>query len=197
MEIAIFGTSADPPTIAHQKILAYLANHYDLVAVYASNNPFKVHGSDLRHRSHMLELLIAQLNKPYSNIVFAPEISDRRSINTIAKVKKKWGEDHILTMVIGGDLSEQIFSWYQAEKLWQNLKVLIIPRDGYEIEEANIEKINQQSLGCTVAEYEIPAFSSTDYRRYHNQQILTDSVKAYIKKHHLYFNGTQTGGSSS
>ena len=197
MEIAIFGTSADPPTIAHQRILAYLANHYDLVAVYASDNPFKAHGSDLTHRSRMLELLIEELHSLYSNIVFAPEISDRRTINTIAKVKQKWGDNHVLTVVIGGDLSEQIFSWYKAELLWPNLKVLIVPRDGYKIEEATIEKINQQSLGCTVAEYATPGFSSTDYRRYHNQQVLTDSVKAYIQKHHLYFNETETGGSSS
>ena len=197
MEIAIFGTSADPPTIAHQKILVYLAKHYDLVAVYASNNPFKAHGSDLSHRSRMLELLIAELDSLYPKILFAPEISDLRTINTVAKVKQKWGDNHILTVVIGGDLSEQIFSWYQADQLWPKLKVLIVPREGYKIEEATIEKINQHSLGCTVAEYETPAFSSTDYRRYHNQQVLTDSVKAYIQEHHLYFNGTETGGSSS
>jgi nicotinate-nucleotide adenylyltransferase len=190
MEIAIFGTSADPPTIAHQRILVYLAKHYDLVAVYASDNPFKAHGSDLIHRHRMLELLINELQAVYPNIIFAPEISDRRTINTIAKVKQKWGANHILTVVIGGDLSEQIFSWYQAEQLWSNLQVLIVPREGYQINQATIEKINQYSLGCRVAEYETPAFSSTDYRRYHNQEVLTDSVKAYIQKHHLYFNGT-------
>lgn len=197
MEIAIFGTSADPPTIAHREILVYLAKHYDLVVVYASDNPFKAHGSDLSHRSRMLELLITELHSLYPNIIFTPEISDRRTINTIAKVKQKWGVNHVLTVVIGGDLSEQIFSWYQAEQLWSNLRVLILPREGYQIKQATIEKINQHSLGCTVAEYETPAFSSTDYRRYHNQEVLTDSVKAYIQKHNLYFNGTETGGSSS
>jgi nicotinate-nucleotide adenylyltransferase len=196
MEIAIFGTSADPPTIAHQRILAYLANHYDLVAVYASNNPFKTHGTNLKHRSRMLELLITELNSLYSNIVFAPEISDQRTINTIAKVKQKWGEHHILTVVIGADLSKQIFSWYQAEKLWQNLKVLLIPRDGYQIEDTVINQINQHSLGCSVAQCQTPAFSSTDYRHYHDQQVLNNSVKAYIEEYNLYFNDSEAEGGS-
>ena len=41
MKIALFGTSADPPTAAHQTILQCLADHYDQVAVWASDNPLK------------------------------------------------------------------------------------------------------------------------------------------------------------
>jgi nicotinate-nucleotide adenylyltransferase len=145
----------------------------------------------------MLELLIEELHSLYSNIVSAPDISDRRAINTVAKVKQKWGKDNSLTMVIGGDLSQQIFRWYKAEQLWSNVKVLIIPRDGYQITEEDIKKIEEQSLGCTVAQCHTPAFSSTDYRRYHDQQVLTDSVKGYIQKHNLYFNGTENGGIQS
>ena len=132
------------------------------------------------------------MHSVYPNIVSAPEISDRRAINTVAKVKQKWGKDNTLTMVIGGDLCQQIFSWYQAKKLWQNLKVLIIPRDGYQIKKEEIQQINQQSLGCRIAEFQTPAFSSTDYRRYHNQKVLTDSIQGYINQHNLYDNETKS-----
>ena len=47
MKIALFGTSADPPTIAHQKIISWLGSQFDRVAVWAANNPFKVHGAAL------------------------------------------------------------------------------------------------------------------------------------------------------
>ncbi|MGL5832760.1 MAG: nicotinate-nucleotide adenylyltransferase, partial [Waterburya sp.] len=32
-KIALFGTSADPPTIGHQTILQWLSQHYDHVVV--------------------------------------------------------------------------------------------------------------------------------------------------------------------
>ena len=43
MRIALFGTSADPPTAGHQKILRWLSEGYDRVAVWAADNPFKCH----------------------------------------------------------------------------------------------------------------------------------------------------------
>lgn len=39
--VALFGTSADPPTVGHQAILRWLSEHYDQVAVWAADNPFK------------------------------------------------------------------------------------------------------------------------------------------------------------
>lgn len=186
MNVAIFGTSADPPTIAHKTILNYLGNNYDLVAVYASDNPFKSHGSDLCHRSRMLELLIEDLNSTHGNIIHCPDISDRRTIYTVEKAKKKWGKNVNLTVVIGGDLAQQIFTWYEAQKLWQTVKVLLIPRDGYMINQKIIEKINEISLGCAIAHCQIPPFSSTDYRTNHDQGVLTDKVKTYIEENCLY-----------
>ena len=41
--IALFGTSADPPTIGHKKILEELSKIYDFTISYVSNNPTKKH----------------------------------------------------------------------------------------------------------------------------------------------------------
>ena len=187
MEIAIFGTSANPPTIAHQKILAYLNQKYDRVLVYASDNPFKQDQLHLVHRNRMLQLIVDELDsREASRIQLAPEISDLRTINTIAKVKEKWGKETILTIVIGSDLSEQIFSWYQAEALWSKVRVLVVPRQGYPLNTDIIDRIDKFSLGCTVAEIEIPAFSSTDYRQAENSQVIGKAVAKYIQQNHLY-----------
>ncbi|MGL4880174.1 MAG: adenylyltransferase/cytidyltransferase family protein, partial [Waterburya sp.] len=61
-KIALFGTSADPPTIGHQTILQWLSKHYDRVVVWASDNPFKEHKTPLVDRTEMLKLTIADLN---------------------------------------------------------------------------------------------------------------------------------------
>lgn len=184
MDIAIFGTSADPPTIAHEKILTYLAPLYDLVAVYAADNPFKNHANHLDHRGNMLQLVIGNLT--CSNILYTPELGDRRTIYTVEKVKQRWGENHNLTVVIGGDLIPQIFQWYRAQELWQSVKVLIIPRQGYTLDPVHINYLQQQSLGCAIASCETPALSSTDYRRYQDDNILSEEIKKYIEKHRLY-----------
>ena len=127
MDIAIFGTSANPPTISHQRILVYLNQHYDLVLVYASNNPFKENQLDLHHRNRMLQLLIDDLDdKQRSNLRLAPEITDLRTINTITNVRNQWGSEAVLTIVIGSDLSEQIFTWYRAKELWSQVRLKLL-----------------------------------------------------------------------
>jgi len=188
MKIAIFGTSADPPTIAHQTILGYLSQKYDLVAVYASDNPFKEGQKSLYHRSQMLNLLIEELSlsSGNDNIKLGTDIGDRRTLYTIEKAIKKWGNKADLTFVIGSDLAPQIFSWYEAEKLWQQVKVLILPREGYQIDTQTQKKLDKYTLGYTLADYSLPPVSSTEYRQNQNQEILTPKVKSYIQDHDLY-----------
>ena len=62
MNVALFGTSADPPTAGHQAILKWLSERYDWVAVWASDNPFKFHQTSLEHRGAMLRLLIEDID---------------------------------------------------------------------------------------------------------------------------------------
>ena len=45
--IALFGTSADPPTIGHKKILEELSKIYAFTISYVSNNPNKKHIEDI------------------------------------------------------------------------------------------------------------------------------------------------------
>ena len=52
--IALFGTSADPPTIGHKKILEELSKIYTFTITYVSNNPNKKHKEDLSIRSNLL-----------------------------------------------------------------------------------------------------------------------------------------------
>ena len=54
--IALFGTSADPPTIGHKKILEELSKIYAFTVSYVSNNPNKKHKEDISIRSYLLRL---------------------------------------------------------------------------------------------------------------------------------------------
>jgi len=184
VNIALFGTSADPPTSAHQTILNWLSDHYDHVAVWASDNPFKSHQTPLEHRSKMLRLLIEEIAQP--NISLYQALSSPRTLETVEQARQHWGSQVDLTLVIGGDLVTQMPRWYQIEKLLNQVQLLVVPRPGYEIEDTGVEKLRQLGANVAIADLKAPAVSSTAYREYGDTQVLTPPVEDYIHKEKLY-----------
>lgn len=185
-KIAIFGTSADPPTIAHKEILLWLAQHFDLVAVYAVDNPFKQHSATFEQRNQMLFLLIQDIKTKRNNILVCPEISDLRSLNTITKAMKKWGKEVEFSLVIGSDLTAQIHTWYKTDELLRKVKLLIMPRSGYNLNNDDLKKIKERGGKYEIAQAKLPPFSSTKYRKEGQENILTEAVKNYINEQKLY-----------
>jgi nicotinate-nucleotide adenylyltransferase len=186
MRIALFGTSADPPTAGHQEILRWLSERYDWVAVWAADNPFKSHETSLEHRAAMLRLLIANMDAPLHNIAVEQELSSWKTLETVEKAKFRWREDAEYTLVIGSDLLSQLPRWYRIEDLLQQVQLLIIPRPGYVIDESSLEAV--QKLGGKIAIASLTGLdvSSTAYREQRDPQALTPPIIAYIHREHLY-----------
>ena len=187
-KIAIFGTSADPPTIAHKSILEWLADHFDLVAVYASNNPFKDHSTNLSERSEMLKLLIKDLNISKNNVIFCQEISDRYSLNTIKKAREKWGNSAKFYLVIGSDLIDQIHKWYRIEELLKKVTIMVMPRPNFSITPETLAMLKNLGGKYEIAEVNLPAVSSTKYRHENDTDLISQSVKSYIEQKKFYLN---------
>lgn len=201
VKIALFGTSADPPTAGHQAILCWLSQHFDIVAVWASDNPFKSHASPLEHRSRMLKLLIEEIKLTRQNIGIYPEISSPRTIVTVGRAKEIW-PDADLTLAVGSDLvSKQsqgnnhkglpILSWYQVEDLLRQVQLLIVPRPGYPLSEVDLEQLQRLGAKVAIADLAAPAVSSTAYRENGDPTSLTPPVKAYIHQEQLYSQDTR------
>ena len=185
-QIALFGTSADPPTVGHQTILHWLAQHYDRVVVWASDNPFKQHQTPLVDRTEMLELAIADLNLARNNISLHPELSDRRTLITVNKAKEKWGEEVEFTLVIGSDILGQITSWYRSQELLEQVKVLIVPRLGYIIQERDLNTLEAAGGQFAIASLNAPKVSSSSYRLEKDASFITPAVNNYIWQNNLY-----------
>jgi nicotinate-nucleotide adenylyltransferase len=184
--IALFGTSADPPTTAHLEILRWLSSRYDLVAVWASDNPFKAHQTNLDRRTKMLELTIADLKTSRHNVAVCQQLSDRRSLVAVERAMSIWGENSDYSLVIGSDLIEQIRSWYRIKELLAKVRVLVVPRPGYSVEEKDIKALQELGGKCSIAPFDIPDVSSTNYRDRGDLNIVTPSVREYIDREHLY-----------
>ena len=184
-KIALFGTSADPPTTGHQTILKWLSQHYDLVVVWASDNPFKTHQTNLQNRSEMLSLIIEEINAPQDNIILVQSISDRKTLITVQKAEKIW-QNAEFTFVIGADLVRQITNWYQIKTLLKRVKILIFSRFGYQIKRSDLAILKSLGGQYTVAEFDTPQVSSSLYRSEKNATAITPVVQEYIKQNQLY-----------
>lgn len=184
-EIALFGTSADPPTEGHKMILEWLSCHYDQVAVWAASNPLKSNQTPLNHRMKMLELMIASLTTPKANVKLYSELSHPRSLETVKKAESLWGNQANFTFVIGSDLIPQIRRWYKSEDLLRRVNLLIIPRPGYPLTEAELETLKEIGTKYQVAEINAPPVSSSAYRET-GKEVIDDSVKSYIQQQQLY-----------
>lgn len=183
--IALFGTSADPPTAGHQAILTWLSQQFDWVAVWAADNPFKSHQTPLEHREVMLRLLIEAIDSPQHNLSLEPELSHPRTIMTVELAQQRWA-DADLTLVIGADLVPQLPRWYQIEQLLQQVNLLLVPRTGYMLEDRYLQTLKNLGATVTIADLSAPAVSSTAYRQHPNAESLPPPVEAYIHREQLY-----------
>jgi nicotinate-nucleotide adenylyltransferase len=187
MKIALFGTSADPPTIAHQKIIHWLAlQQFDRVAVWASDNPFKTHGASLEQRSQMLELSIAEIQPPIDrHVKVYRNLSHRYTLESLKIAKSVWG-DCEFTLTVGADLIAQMSQWYRIEELLTQVKLLIVPRTGNQIESVDLQRLTDLGAHITIAPLSTPIISSTAIRNSHSIDGVPASIAKYIHHQNLY-----------
>jgi nicotinate-nucleotide adenylyltransferase len=190
--IALFGTSADPPTAGHQTILRWLSEHYDLVVVWASDNPFKDHQATLKQRTQMLRLAIEEIDPPGNNISLREELSDRRTLITVQKAREIWGDDAEFTVAIGSDLVAQMRKWYRIEELLKQVQILIVPRPGYTIAQKDLEALTNLGGKYAIANVDAPPVSSTTYREEKDSDLITPAVQNYISQNNLYSSSTDS-----
>jgi nicotinate-nucleotide adenylyltransferase len=201
MKIALFGTSADPPTTGHLEILRALSEQFDHVAVWAADNPFKPHQMPIGHRMMMLRLLIQPLIaapmvsdrpqaigpsiEPWARVQVYPELSHARTVVTLHLARQRWPEAE-LSLVIGADLVPQLPSWYQAAQILQQVNLWVVPRQGYALADQDLARLRQLGAVITIANVAAPPVSSSDYRNQGVGAAVPPSIQAYIEREHLY-----------
>lgn len=182
-QIALFGTSADPPTAAHQQILRWLSQRFDHVAVWASDNPFKSHQTPLEHRAAMLQLLIDDI--PTHTIDLHPELSHPRAIVTVERAQQQWPNAQF-TLVIGTDLVDQLPRWSRVQELLQQVNLLIVPRPGYPVRAVNVHHLREMGAEVEIADLTGLDLSSTAYRDRKDPNVVIPPIEDYIHREHLY-----------
>ena len=181
--IALFGTSADPPTIGHKKILEELSKIYAFTISYVSNNPKKKHIEDISIRSHLLKTLIDDLDNP--KILFNQKISSQWAVESIKKCKEIYKFDN-LDFVIGSDLIKDIFYWKNFDKIILEVSFFIILREGYPVESNTLKMLETNKVKFKISTIKIPNTSSSKFRLNFNCSNLPSSLIDIVKRNNLY-----------
>ena len=181
--IALFGTSADPPTIGHKKILEELSKIYAFTISYVSNNPKKKHIEDISIRSHLLKTLIDDLDNP--KILFNQKISSQWAVESIKKCKEIYKFNN-LDFVIGSDLIKDIFYWKNFDKIILEVSFLIILREGYAVESNTLKMLETYRVKFKISTIKTPNISSSKFRLNFNCSNLPSSLIDIVKKNNLY-----------
>ena len=181
--IALFGTSADPPTIGHKKILEELSKIYSFTIGYVSNNPNKNHKEDISIRSHLLKTLIEDLDNP--KILFNQSVSSQWAVESIKKCKEIYDFNN-LDFVIGSDLIKDIFYWKNFDKITDEVCFLIILREGYPVESNTLKMLENYKVKFKISTITIPGTSSSNFRLNFNCSNLPSSIIDIVKMNNLY-----------
>ena len=181
--IALFGTSADPPTIGHEKILEELSKIYAHTICYVSDNPKKKHKEDIAIRSQLLKTLIEDLDNP--KILFNQGVSSQWAVESIKKCKRIY-QLTSLDFVIGSDLIKDIFYWKNFDKITNEVSFLVILREGYPVESNTLKMLQTYKVKFEISTIKIPNISSSKLRSNFNYSNLPTSLIDIVKKNNLY-----------
>ena len=181
--IALFGTSADPPTIGHKKILEELSKIYAFTIGYVSNNPNKNHKEDISIRSHLLKTLIEDLDNP--KILFNQRLSSKWAVESIKKCKEIYKFNN-LDFVIGSDLIKDIFYWKNFDKIILEVSFFIILREGYPVESNTLKMLETYRVKFKISTIKTPNISSSKFRLNFNCSNLPSSLIDIVKRNNLY-----------
>ena len=186
--MALFGTSADPPTIGHQAILAGLGRRYPMVATWASDNPLKHHGAPLAVRRRLLQVVVDGLKARIpqgSRLELRQDFSSRHALDSIQAARACCPTARLL-FVVGVDLLPQIPHWYKASELLRCCCLAVIPRHNGPPQEQAMARLAAAGARLEVLPLRIPAVASSQIRQRPDPALVPKEVLPLLVSRRLY-----------
>ena len=184
MNLYFYGGSFDPPHLGHKKIISYFSDSSDILLVIpAYQSPQKSYKpTSFFHRKEMLKIMFSDLSEKLEIIDYENNNKSKYTFKTVEFLKNKY-PDYTLNMVLGLDQFNLIDSWKNHEYILSNVKLSVISRPGYNLDDKkrNIKFISDISINV----------SSKEIRNNINnlnriKPMLDQNVFNYIIKNRLY-----------
>jgi nicotinate-nucleotide adenylyltransferase len=201
MRLGILGGTFDPVHAGHVELACAAASALNLenVLFIPNANPPHKKGSKItsyEHRVAMLRMTLEDCETAELCEVEARKSAPNYTIDTLANLRKLYGEDTEFFLLLGSDEVRGLAEWKEPRKLVNAVEVVVISRAGSTIGEIDrledflgeeaTRKLSAQAL-CL----DLPDISSTILRARigRGQDILEDvhpNVAAYIDQNKLY-----------
>jgi len=181
--IALFGTSADPPTLGHEALLNELTRFFPKVITWASDNPDKQHQIPLLKRTQLLRILVKKISHPKLELI--QELSSPRTIHTLKKAFQLWPEASF-SFIIGSDLAVQVPKWLNAKSILSKATIAIAMRDGWPISDQQLEEIKKLGGEIDLLPFHIPESSSSKFRERPQEGLVPQELVPLLLEENLY-----------
>ena len=181
--IALFGTSADPPTLGHEALLNELTKIFPKVITWASDNPDKKHQIPLLKRAQLLRILVKKISNPKLELV--QDLSSPRTIHTLKKAFQLWPEASF-SFVIGSDLIVQVPKWLNARSILNKARIAIAMRYGWPISDNQLEEIKKLGGEIDLLPFNIPESSSSKFRERPQEVLIPQELVPLLLEENLY-----------
>ena len=186
--VALFGTSADPPTIGHQAILDGLAQHYPMVATWASDNPLKHHGAPLAVRRQLLQTVVDGIKGQIPqgcHLELRQDFSSRRTLDSVRAARNCFPTARLL-FVVGVDLLPQIPDWYRASELLRCCCLAVVPRHNWPRQEQAMARLEASGAQLEALPLRIPAVASSQVRQQPDPALVPKELLPTLVSQRLY-----------
>jgi nicotinate-nucleotide adenylyltransferase len=181
--VALFGTSADPPTLGHRALLEGLLALFPRVVTWTSDTPLKQHRAPLTLRTALLRALVEAIADP--RLSLEQELSSPWAIETLARARARWPDQEPF-FVVGSDLVPQIPRWKEADRLLRGCRLAIAPRAGWPLAEADLERLRERGARPEVLPLTIPASASSRLRERPEPQEVPPELWPVLLQHNPY-----------
>lgn len=184
----LFGGAFNPPTKAHFEIgLKFVEMNASITFMPTSSIYNKnIEIIDYQHRFEMLKIVADKINSLIlEEKVYISNYEQNQSIyKGTYETLKDFKDYHFL---IGYDQFNNLANWLNFEKLVSENKFIVIPRKGYDIEEALTNQIIKDNINNFLfVDISVDGQSSTKFRKTKDSNVVIDEVYEYIKKNKLY-----------
>jgi nicotinate-nucleotide adenylyltransferase len=115
------------------------------VVTWASDNPMKPRQTPLPVRLALLAALVDAIGDP--RLSLAQDLSSPWAIETLERARGRWPAETPV-FVVGSDLLAQMPRWREASRLLHRLDLAVAPRQGWPVEERDLEALRR--LGARV-----------------------------------------------
>jgi nicotinate-nucleotide adenylyltransferase len=113
------------------------------------------------------------------------ELSSPRTIHTLKKAFKLWPEASF-SFVIGSDLTVEIPKWLNAQSILNRTKIAIAIRDGWPINDNQIEEIKKLGGEIELLPFNIPESSSSKFREKPQAGLVPSELVPTLLEENLY-----------